>query len=651
MKDLAWFYLCRMGLGSKKPKSPFFLVVKYVNKHVEYIDFKKIFKDSAVSVASPFKSNNLSVPSVSYRYPRTIRSKVLNYKEAYDNFCDPNILTCDCASSKFVDDYHKHVITGDLRLVKNDKLRTLLSKGLNYRDQAPPSIDLAYKAARQAINEYCCKMSERYNKPIVMFAEWKSLILERVKSQLQKCKPFSFNSTLSDEIVKKELEYLHDKYVLVPTDKAANNITFVCKKFYISKIHEELSSDNFELVNTSVDDIVQKHENFMLKYGIKLLPENRKLPFLYITPKQHKSPVSFRFITSGAACSLQQLSKYVGVCLKSLLHSAKNRSLYDNKFHPRNDYYVIDNNEPVLDFINANNLIKGSKSISTYDFSTLYTSIPHDQLKDNLSKFVIRVFEFKDKQFIIPNIQTKKAYFSQGKCSNKICFSKEELIECLNYLIDNSFVTYNGKVYRQVIGIPMGTNAGPQIANTYLHVYEYEYIKKLIEKGDELALRKLENIFRYQDDLISFNDGGLLGSILEDIYPQEMIVNCTNVSPRKCNYLDLCVSIYRGKFRVKLYDKRKDYSFNVISYPFLDGNIPKNLSYGVLISQLVRFAKINTTVEGFYDDISNLVTKLVSQGFDLAALRKKFLVFYNSKLNIWCKYGVDIYDHVIKFFN
>ena len=65
-------------------------------------------------------------------------------------------------------------------------------------------------------------------------------------------------------------------------------------------------------------------------------------------------------------------------------------------------------------------------------------------------------------------------------------------------------------------------------------------------------------------------------------------MNCTNVSPRKCNYLDLCISVYRGKFRVTLYDKRKDYSFNVISYPFLDGNIPKNLSYGVFISQLVK---------------------------------------------------------------
>ena len=110
-----------------------------------------------------------------------------------------------------------------------------------------------------------------------------------------------------------------------------------------------------------------------------------------------------------------------------------------------------------------------------------YTSIPHTQLKANLLKFINRVFGFKEKPFIIPNIYTKRAYFSQGRSSNKTSFSKDELIECVNYLIDNSFVIYQGKIYKQVIGIPMGTNAGPQIANTYLHVYEYEYIKKLIE--------------------------------------------------------------------------------------------------------------------------------------------------------------------------
>ena len=133
------------------------------------------------------------------------------------------------------------------------------------------------------------------------------------------------------------------------------------------------------------------------------------------------------------------------------------------------------------------------------------------------------------------------------------------------------------------------------------------------------------------------NDEGLLGNILWGIHPTEIVVNCTNVSPRKCNYLDLCISIYRGKFRVTLDDKRNDYNFNVISNPFLDGNIPDNLSYGVSISQLVqRFANINTSVTGFYSNISDLVTKLVNLGFNLAALHKKFLKFYHSKLSAWC---------------
>ena len=82
------------------------------------------------------------------------------------------------------------------------------------------------------------------------------------------------------------------------------------------------------------------------------------------------------------------------------------------------------------------------------------------------------------------------------------------------------------------------------------------------------SLKRLKDIFRYQDDLKAFNDFGLLQNILVNIYPKEM-VNNTNISARKCCYLDLNISIYQEKFRVALYDKRKDYNFKVISYPFL----------------------------------------------------------------------------------
>ena len=59
---------------------------------------------------------------------------------------------------------------------------------------------------------------------------------------------------------------------------------------------------------------------------------------------------------------------------------------------------------------------------------------------------------------------------------------------------------------------------------------------------------------------------------------------------------------------------------------------------------------MNTTVEGFYSNVSDLVMKLVSQGFSLAALRKKFVKFYQSKLNVWCKFWVYIYKRLIKLF-
>ena len=80
----------------------------------------------------------------------------------------------------------------------------------------------------------------------------------------------------------------------------------------------------------------------------------------------HKEPIKFRFITSGRNSSLQQLSVAVGLCLKASLQVAKNYSNYSNNFHWRNDFYVIDNNSDVLDFMFENNFISGSKSISTF---------------------------------------------------------------------------------------------------------------------------------------------------------------------------------------------------------------------------------------------------------------------------------------------
>ena len=504
VKDISLFKCRNVWEHSSKSRCNQFLVVNYVNKYVEDIGLSKILKASDIRQLFP-GSGHSAGPTVSYKYQSSIRGKILNYRKTHDDNLDPTLLTCDCADSTFKHQHHQHVITGNLDIIENVELRNMLKKGLNYRDQAPPSKRKAFAAVKDALDNYVKKHSSRNSKPVEMFAEWKHTVLDLVRSKLDQFPAFDYNSVLSKPDVIDYLRQLQCKYVFIPTDKAANNVSIVCKKFYVQLIRDEILSNTYELSSESVDEIISRHEKFLLEHGIKLHPDNKCLPYLYATTKMHKNPVKFRFITSGAQSSLKQLSIAVGLVLQKGLKVAKNNSLYVNNFYPRNDHYVIDSNSDVLDFMFDNNLYSGRKGLTTFDFSTLYTSIPHFQLKDNLSKFVDRIFDIKCKQFVVCNTFLKSAYFTDSVTVNKSCvkFSKQSLLDCIFYLIDNAYVIHNNCVYRQVIGIPMGTNSGPHVANIYLHQYEFDYFTYLLENNLVDELKKLQYVFRFQDDLIS----------------------------------------------------------------------------------------------------------------------------------------------------
>ena len=125
----------------------------------------------------------------------------------------------------------------------------------------------------------------------------------------------------------------------------------------------------------------------------------------------------------------------------------------------------------------------------------------------------------------------KKAFFTDCVTRNKsyIQFTKQSLLDCIYYLIDNSYVKFGDQVYKQVIGIPMGISAGPHMANIYLHQYEHNYFNVLYESNRKVELAKLKNIFRFQDDLLALNDQGYLEEVISLIYPPEMVVNKTNI--------------------------------------------------------------------------------------------------------------------------
>ena len=239
-------------------------------------------------------------------------------------------MQCNCATSNFKDSHHNHVVTGDLSIIENADLRGLLQKGLNYRDQAAPNKPKALRAVKEALNTYIKKKSSTNHLPEQAFLEWKDGILTTVQNKLDHYSPFSFNNILSKPSVKEELQRLQDIYTFVPTDKAANNVSIVCKKFYVQLLHQEISSGTYELSSETEAEILARHNQFLQSHGIKVKADHQKLPYMYATVKMHKNPVKFRFITPNRDTSLQQLSVAVGVCLQSGLKIVKNNSKYLN---------------------------------------------------------------------------------------------------------------------------------------------------------------------------------------------------------------------------------------------------------------------------------------------------------------------------------
>ena len=286
----------------------------------------------------------------------------------------------------------------------------------------------------------------------------------------------------------------------------------------------------------------------------------------------------------------------------TMLKTQKNFSAYLNKYKQYNDYFIIDNRDEVIKFMNNSNVSgNGRKNVSSFDFKTLYTKIPHAELKGNVELFVRRVFNLKNKQYI--NITEKSAYFSNKRSKKNLSLSVAEFLTLVNFDVDNSYVVYQNQVFRQIIGIPMGSNCAPDLANIYLHVFEYNYIHSLVTTNNFYLLAKLCNLFRYQDDLIVFEDNGLFETVMGDIYPPVMELDNTNMSPNKVNYLDMTISVYRGKYFYKSFDKRNNFGIEIINYPDIRGNIPKNPAFGVFISQLVRFCSANKSAHHYKRDV------------------------------------------------
>ena len=188
-----------------------------------------------------------------------------------------------------------------------------------------------------------------------------------------KCRPMK--KVLKNPDCLKELKRLKEQFVLVPIDKAANNIGFKCKKYFLEVLLQETKSNTYVPYQDSAESIINAVAKKCLEIGIPVKGDNKTLPQIHATIKMHKNPVKFRFIIGARNCVTKQIAKKL-VKIFQLIMKIHRRYCNKIKFYTGIErFWIIENNAQVLEDIKLINSKWNVRNIKTFDFSTLYTKI------------------------------------------------------------------------------------------------------------------------------------------------------------------------------------------------------------------------------------------------------------------------------------
>ena len=218
-----------------------FLHLKFANKGIDAININNILHNKNVRKTIPPYFKYQSNPKISYTYTHSIASKLFNYRQSLQDWRFTNheydSPPCFCSSSQFLYRPAGHIVTGDLNIVENTCLRDLISKGPKYREPQKFSWKYIFKLIMDSVEDYARSWAKQEDVELDTLSE----LVKSIKHQLKRriymvsrsvnTKPISI---FDDEVVSRHLADLHDGFVIVPADKASDNVVFICKTYYYS---------------------------------------------------------------------------------------------------------------------------------------------------------------------------------------------------------------------------------------------------------------------------------------------------------------------------------------------------------------------------------------------------------------------------------
>ena len=239
------------------------------------------------------------------------------------------------------------------------------------------------------------------------------------------------------------------------------------------------------------------HRSVLTSLGIQANSEELDLPYNYWIPNMHKNQYKHRFIAVNRSVWPSLYPFYSQNCLHLLSKvfrrtarqpSQEMGSIRCGSSRIQKNYWIILN-------LQISTFITNIKSL---DFSTLYTTIPHLNLKSRLATIIRNSVLHKNRnqgyKYLV--LRRKGPHFVKEHSDAKNKYTEEDIMKMLEFLIDSIFVVFAGKISKQIISIPMGTNCAPLLADIFLYSYEAEFIRSLLSAGKKRLTSQFNFTYR-----------------------------------------------------------------------------------------------------------------------------------------------------------
>ena len=174
--------------------------------------------------------------------------------------------------------------------------------------------------------------------------------------------------------------------------------------------------------------------------------------------------------------------------------------------------------------------------------------------------------------------------YGQSRYTFRSC---QNVSDALSYFQNNIYVRFTDKL----LEFRLGSNCAPLEA-------ERDFMDFLYHDKQADVIEAFDSTSRYLDELLNI-DKPYFEDMVNQIYPPELQLNKANATDTESPFVDLHLSIANVFVSFKIYDKRDDFDFDIVNFPFLDGDVPRRASYGVYISQRIRFARVCNHVADF----------------------------------------------------